>query len=237
MATEFRITRSVELKDGSPLRRYMDLPKFVDLLRTKSLYLRRADCFTDRFEGALTHSIRMAIQFERESDISTESADVFYERSRKGTFVSCWTFGAKDNMALWQLFGGASNSVAICTNVDRLTRMCSFWKERVHIAKVRYIDHFENPDMVVDCYTDLLEFKHEAFDFEREVRVMLPKQNDWRHNPEDFRLPISDLNELVINVVVAPDAGPWFLELVQDLAQRYGLKAPVRMSQLSTLPT
>ena len=93
---EKSITRDVELKDLSPLRRYMDLPKYVDLLRSKALYLRRADCFTDKFEGALTpasETVKLA-----------ESADIFYQRCRKGTFVCCWTYGAKDKMALWQLF-------------------------------------------------------------------------------------------------------------------------------------
>lgn len=237
MVAQAEVTRDVELKDGSPLRRYMDLPKFVDLLRSRALYLRRADCFNDKFEGALTSSIRKAIDSARESDKLAESADIFYQRCRKGTFVSCWTFGAKDNMALWQLFGGPSNSVAISTTAERVTRMCLAWPENSLIAKVKYIDHFENPDMVIGRYTDPLQFKHEAFEFEREVRLMISQQKSWQRNPEGMQLPIADLNELISSVVVAPDAGDWFLELVKDLGQRYGLKAPVRMSQLAALPS
>lgn len=237
MAAQIKVTRDVELKDGSPLRRYMDLPKYVDLLRSRALYLRRADRFTDRFEGALTLSIRKAVDSARDSDKLAEGADIFYQRCRMGTFVSCWTSGAKDNMALWQLFGGASNSVAISTTAERVTRMCLGWNESTLITKVKYIDHFENPDMVIGSYTDPLEFKHEAYEFEREVRVMLPQQDNWQLNPESLRRPISDLNELITSVVVAPEAGVWFLELVQDLGQRYGLKAPVRMSQLAALPS
>ena len=237
MAEKTEVTRDIELKDGSPLRRYMDLPKYVDLLRSRSLYLRRADRFTDRFEGALTPSIRRAIDSAKATNQPVEDADVFYQRCRMGTFVSCWTFGAKDNMALWQLFGGSSNSVAISTNAERVTRMCIGWNESALVTKVKYIDHFENPDMVIGRYTDPLQFKHEAFEFEREVRVMLPKQDSWQSNPEGLHRPISDLNELITSVVVAPDAGNWFFELVQDLGQRYGLKAPVRMSQLASLPS
>jgi hypothetical protein len=115
--------------------------------------------------------------------------------------------------------------------------MCIGWNESALVTKVKYIDHFENPDMVIGRYTDPLQFKHEAFEFEREVRVMLPKQDSWQSNPEGLHRPISDLNELITSVVVAPDAGNWFFELVQDLGQRYGLKAPVRMSQLASLPS
>ena len=233
---EKSITRDVELKDLSPLRRYMDLPKYVDLLRSKALYLRRADCFTDKFEGALTPAIRRAIDSASETVKLAESADIFYQRCRKGTFVCCWTYGAKDKMALWQLFGGSSNSVAVSTTAGRLTRMCIGWSESAHITKVRYIDHFEDPDMIIGRYTDPLQFKHEAFEFEREVRVMISQQENWKDNPEGVHRQIGDLNELVTSVVVAPEAGAWFFDLVQDLGKRYGLKAPVKMSQLASLP-
>jgi len=236
MDIKVSVSRDPSLKDKSPLRRYMDLAKFVDLLRTKSLYLRRADGFSDRFEGALTPSIRAAIDSARNSGRPTETSDVFYERCRKGTFVSCWTFGEKDNMALWQLFGGSGSSVAITTTTERLTRTCLGWNEDSIIEKVNYIDHFKDPDMIVGKYTDPLRFKHEAFDFEREVRLMVPMQRNWESNPDGIRRPILDISDLIIGVVVAPDAGNWFLELVQDLVHRYSLKASVKMSQLAVLP-
>lgn len=236
MGTDIEVTRDVELKDNAPLRRYMDLPKYVDLLRSKALYFRRADLFSDRFEGALTPLIRKIIDSRVDTDKSPEGADVFYQRCRKGTFVNCWTYGAKDNMALWQLFGGASSSVAISTTAARVTKICQGWEESALIKKVKYIDHFENPDVIIDDYTDPLQYKHEAFEFEREVRLLLPQQNNWQQNPEGLHRPIANLNELITSVVVAPNAGKWFLELVQDLGQRYGLKAKVKLSQLASLP-
>lgn len=232
-----KLSRDIDLKDGTPLRRYMDLPKYVDLLRSRKLYLRRADRFADRFEGALPPYIRKGIDSARSAANTGESADDFHIRCRKSTFISCWTSGAKDNMALWQLFGGASNSVAISATVGRVTQMCAGWSERTHIAKVKYIDHFENPDMILGRSFDILQFKHEAFEFEREVRVMIPQTENWQKNPEDLRRPISNLDDLITSVVVAPEAGPWFFDLVKDLSQRYALKAPVRMSQLASIPS
>ena len=236
MATEAEVHRDTDLKDGTQLRRYLDLPKYIALLRSSSLYLRRADRFTDRLEGALTPAIRRAIDSTRAEDLGAESTEVFYRRCRMGTFVSCWTLGAKDNMALWQLYGGASTSVAVNTTVRRLTSVCLTWGELVLLHKVRYIDHFENPNMVIGRYSDPLQFKHEAYDFEREVRVMLPRQEGWERNPEGLQRSVPDLSALVTSVVVAPEAGAWFFELVQDITQRYGLKVPVRMSALATLP-
>lgn len=175
MATKAEVHRDTDLKDGTQLRRYLDLPKYIALLRSSSVYLQRADRFTDKFEGALTPAIRRAIDSAWAEDCGAESAEVFYRRCRMGTFVSCWTLGAKDNMALWQLYGGASTSVAVNTTVRRLTSVCLTWGELVLLQKVRYIDHFENPNMAIGRYSDPLQFKHEAYDFEREVRVMLPR--------------------------------------------------------------
>lgn len=236
MATDFKDTRDNELKGRSPLRRYMDLPKYVDLLRSQTLYFRRADLFSDHFEGALTPLTRKSINSRVDTDKSPEGADVFYQRCRKGTFVNCWTYGAKDNMALWQLFGGASSSVAISTTAERVAQICQGWNEETLIRKVKYIDHFENPNVIINDYTDPLHYKNEAFEFEREVRLILPQQSNWEQNPEGLRRPIANLNELITGVVVAPNAGNWFLELVQDLGQRYGLKAQVKLSQLAFPP-
>ena len=237
MATDPEVTRDPQLKPGSPLRRYLDFAKYTDLLRTSSMYLRRADRFTDRLEGALTSSIRKAIDESHRTHSNAEDADTFYQRGRKGTYVSCWTHGSKDNMALWQLFGGAASSVSINTTAERLTRVCLSWNENVQITQVKYIDHFENPDMVIGRYSDPLQFKHLAFDFEREVRVMIPKPLTWKENGEGIHRPLGSLDDLITSVTVAPDAGEWFIDLVREISSRYGLKASVRPSQLASLPT
>ena len=236
MAGKVRAPRDNKLKDRAPLRRYLDLAKYIDLLRTSSLYFCRADRFSDKFEGVFTSGIRKKINEEHTQGSRIESADNIYQRSRMGTFVNCWTFGKTDNMALWQLYGGASNSVAINTTFQRLDDICRSWDKKIQIEKVRYIDHFENPNMIIETYTDSLKYKHKAYEFEREIRIMLPQQDNWESNPEGMLRKVLDLNSLVTSVVVAPEAGSWFYELVQDVTNRYGLKAEVRMSKLAALP-
>lgn len=226
-----------DLADGAILRRYLDLPKYLDLLRTGKLYLQRADRFTDRFEGALTPAFREATDTAHRRGELPYNADEFYRRSRIGTYVNCWSLGAKDNMALWQLYGGASNSVAITTTVQRLTVACLEWNESVLIHKVRYIDHFKSPDMIVGRLTDILQFKHVAYDFEREVRILVPRQEgDWQNNPEAIKLPLHDLNTVIRSVVVAPEAETWFFDLIEDVTRRYNFTYPVRRSKLTYLP-
>jgi hypothetical protein len=46
-----------------------------------------------------------------------------------------------------------------------------------------------------------------------------------------------DFNLLIREVVVAHFAPEWLLDLVKQVAERYGLKAPINRSQLAESPT
>lgn len=216
----------------------MDLGKYLDLLLTRTLYLRRADKFTDRFEGAMTPAIREMLDDAHESGHWKENAEAFRGRARAGHFVSCWNGSAKDNMALWQLYGGASASIAITTTVGKLVDAGLSWQreECVLIRKVKYIDHFKDPDMSIGCPADLLQFKHDAYRFEKEIRIIVPQQREYETNPESLRLPLGDLNDFVREVVVAPEATESFVNVVEDVTRKYGVTRPVRRSRLTHLP-
>lgn len=56
-----QVTADVGIRQDAILRRYMDLPKLLDLLHTRALYFRRTDGFADRLEGALFPSLRTAL--------------------------------------------------------------------------------------------------------------------------------------------------------------------------------
>lgn len=101
---------------------------------------------------------------------------------------------------------------------------------------IKYIDHFENPDMIIGRLSDPLEYKHVAFEYEREVRALLSEGENWKNNPEGKRVGIGDINSLITSVIISPDADDWFVELVEDLAKKFGLKCAIRRSQLSALP-
>ncbi len=237
MTEDLKVATDVDLKRKLIVRRYLDLPRYLDLLRSKTLYFHRADLFSDRFEGALTPTIRKSIDDARRQGLIKYDADYFYRRSRMGSYVSCWSLGAKDNMALWQLYGGLSNAVAVTSTIGKIVAVGLPWRENVLIHRVKYIDHFKSPTMVVGRYTDLLRFKHEAYKFEDEVRLIVPRQHDqWESNPEGIRLPIEDLNMLIRSIVVAPEASAWFYELIKDVTVRYGIASPVRRSKLTYLP-
>lgn len=141
-------------------------------------------------------------------------------------------------MALWQLYGGAASSVAVTSTIDKLLAAAFHWEETVSIHKVRYIDHFKSPNMAVGTGggVDLLQFKHDAYAYENEVRLIVSRPKTWKTNETGIRLPLGDLNKVIRSVVVAPEAPSWFFELVEDVTKRYGVSRPVRRSKLTELP-
>lgn len=215
----------------------MDLPKLLDLLHSRELYFRRADGFSDRLEGALFPSLRAVMDKSHNDGSADHNADYFYRRARIGNYVSCWTMSGKDSMALWQIYGGVRNSVAITTTVERMIKTAHSWGRNVHICRAKYINHQRIPNYLIGNYMDVLQFKHEAYRHERELRIIVPQQSDpWEANPIALRLPIGNLDELVRSVVVAPEAENEYFDAIKGLCSRYGLRSPVRRSKLSLVP-
>ena len=233
---EISTTRGLRL-DGI-LRRYIDLPKLLDLLHSHHMYLRRADGFSDRLEGALFPSLRDSLNKTHAQGQSEYDAEQFYLRARKGSYVSCWTMSATDSMALWQLYGGVRNSVAITTTVRRLMNTAFPWGNGIQLYKVKYVNHIKVNTYVIWKLSDVLQYKHKAYQHEKELRLVVPRQEDnWDENPMGLRLPITNINNLIRSVVVAPEADDDFYKAVKDLCSRFELRSPVRRSQLSFVPT
>jgi len=155
------------------LRRYVDLPKLIDFLRTGELYLRQAARFEDLLEGTLPEQLRRSAK-ELIGDPS-----ILEKRNRERTYLSCWTVGRRDNMALWKLYGGATQSVAMTTTIKRMTKVAPSWGAygNVEIRKVRYVNFAGRrlPNGVYGHGKDLFTLKHIAYSFEREVRVVLTR--------------------------------------------------------------
>ena len=112
--------------------RYMDLPKLIDLLETKSLHFSRADTLGDRFEGSWTHGnaayrdkIYQYIAAETGEDWSFASGQEHLgnltKHLRRMTYINCWHAGETESAAMWKLYGTTAGSVAIQTTYKKLT--------------------------------------------------------------------------------------------------------------------
>ncbi len=229
-----------KVKNRAILRRYLDLPKFVELLRTRTIYLTRTDLLSDKFEGSLTPSIHRSINEAHSAGIISLSADEFIKKSRENTYINCWTLSAIDNMALWQIYSNTSTGIAITTTKEKLIQECLNFASNIHIEllKVQYINHFNNPDMVISSYTDPLRFKHKAYGYEKEIRVVVDvsiKKPPDSEQSGGIEIPVN-INNLIRSVVICPEAKDWFCEQIHDLAKRYKLNVPIRKSKLTYMP-
>lgn len=231
---------SSDLPDTTVLWRYLDAAKFLHLLHTQSLFFARGDQFEDRYEGAFTKSIKHAIESSYQTNSIAFTYDEFKKRLRERVFVNCWHSSQNDSMAMWSLYGRSSAAVAITTTVGQLRKAIKDAKlpSRVSITKVEYVKHWRDPELKIDPYSNVFAYKLVAYEFEKEVRVIIDRFH------EEFGAPVLELGmsvevslkTMLRSIVVSPEAASWFLELVEGVVEKYGVTVPVRRSKLAFEP-
>jgi hypothetical protein len=227
-----------DLKKTLVLRRYMDLPKFVDFIQRKELYLGQASRFDDYLEGTLPEKIRQIVRklpdfLECYSDPTTWESN-----NRDRTYLSCWTHEKNDNMALWKIYGRSNESVAITTTVERLIEIAPAWSKygRVDIKKVKYINPSKRlPNGVYAFDQSVFGLKHKAYAFEKEVRIVITSPDDNLISlPRAIRVPVK-IDSFLKDIIVAPEAGDWFLDIIKYVTGKYEVRTPVHRSALTKL--
>jgi len=231
------VSKDLDLENNQVISRYMDLPKFVDLLRTSELHLERAGNLDDQLEGTMPESIRKDFieVYNKEVEQNQKSVEILEYENKLRTNISCWTLGSEDNMALWKIYGGSAQSLSVSTTVEHLISsafpLCD--EGNIILKKVRYINHAgELPNGVYSLNRNTFGLKHEAYFFEREVRLVVTRP--LGSHAKALRLPVV-VNNFLKKITVSPLAGEWFFNLVTDLTEKYNVTVPVEKSSLSFL--
>jgi len=111
--------------------RYMDLSKLIWLLDNKKLYLSRIDLLGDPHEGSYTKKGYELLSnvLKKETKIKDPlkhakkiKAAVSQARFnlRKGAYVNCWCLNNFESEAMWKLYCGSKNGIAIQTTYQKL---------------------------------------------------------------------------------------------------------------------
>lgn len=87
LGTEVALDR--RLKRSRVLRRYVDLPKLVDLLSTKTLYLGQSSRFEDPLEGAFPERLRHFLQQRSGSRGGSDGVAEWEQKNRERTYLGC----------------------------------------------------------------------------------------------------------------------------------------------------
>ena len=230
------VSKDPYLEEDQIISRYMDLPKFVDLLRTNELHLEAAANFDDPLEGTMPESIRTSYnETAGKENQNTKSIEVQEFEYKLRTNISCWTLGAEDNIALWKIYGGSAQSLSVSTTIERVISSAFEWCEEgdIIIKKVCYINHAgQVPNGVYSLGENTFGFKNEAYFFEREARIVVTRP--YGSQAKSLRLPV-DVNNILTKITVSPFAGDWFFNLVTDITKKYKVTVPVKKSALSFL--
>ena len=221
----------------------MSFTKFASLLTKEALFFARPDKLGDPFEGSLSQlNVDLSPSI---NGIPPEEATLLHshmEDQRRLSLVNCWHQSEQESDAMWKLYSGDKEGIAIKTDFQSL-KMSLVGKETVYIGKVKYVDYNTTFIPENDPLAPLMH-KRKSFEHEREVRAIIQNHNivDGQiivGGPDIYKIGTYhdvDTSELIKEVVVPPYAEDWFAELVQATAGTHGLQAPVTKSSLATSP-
>ena len=221
--------------DNAVLWRYMDFTKFVSLLERSALFFCRADLLGDPFEGSISPATPAALPQNLTVGPHRLHAIDLREIVRLAR-VSCWNAVEFESEAMWRLYSRETDGIAIRTVFGRFTDAL-VGDETVLASTVQYRDYRTASIPFGNALLPLFH-KRMSFQHEREVRAMIlriPSQD----RPDESKGCYCkvDLAKLLEEIVVAPFAEEWFVDLVRSIAGRYGLGDRVRTSTLSDDPT
>ena len=219
--------------DDALLWRYMDFTKFVSLLETSALFFCRPDRLGDPFEGSISPVTPPSVA----ADIRDGPAVVYTVDLRQVmrlARVNCWHMSEFESEAMWRLYARERDGVAINT-VFADFKSAFRGDQAVSASMVQYRDYRSSPIPHGNALLPLFH-KRISFQHEREVRALYLQRDDRREESVGSYCEV-DLDKLVREVVLAPFADDWFVDLVRSFADRHALKDRVRRSTLSDNPT
>jgi len=242
----------------TPVWRYLSLAKLLALLRTRSVFLCRADIFDDVFEGSFTQgSLR-----DHADEWGMEYPDNLVTMAQWipcRSFVSCWHASEVESAALWKIYTGGEGSLAIRSTIGALQEAFPSTLEYKgdllviqDVRRIQYIDYRTAHPYLNDLAGPLC-YKRQAFSFEQEIRVIrqelptIPHPREGQPNGRAVLMeppPAVTGREIAVNVerlieavYIAPSSPGWLLPTVRETIKAFGFhRMDCLQSSLDELP-
>ena len=186
----------INFKGTDKIYRYLDFVKLSDILLNKHLFFSRADIQNDKFEGQLGNiNILQRKYMPNPEDLKEHTEEEFSILQRK-FLLSCWHMGTIESFAMWKIYAGDNQGVAIETTIDDLRDSIQYaneeilkkiptdqWDKKVFLSNsmregsVGYYDWKDTyiPDQFSWDYRRFL-CKLENFEYEKEFRLIIDGQ-------------------------------------------------------------
>lgn len=230
--------------------RYMDLPKFLQMLEQGGLYFATLSEFADKWEAVLGRELTQSIATHF-GGASGSVIQLFQEFS-KHTAVNCWYQGDGESIAMWELYTSTEYGVAIKSTVGDLMRALSVYEKEVFIGSVRYEDHTAPPTQTlaqpkITPYQAILQ-KRTCYRHECELRVITELLPSFPDNaalgtlivhpfPEQGSVIPVHLKTLIHSVTTGPHYPRWARDLLASALERAGISPPIIESNAFKPPT
>ncbi|MGV2964869.1 hypothetical protein [Paenibacillus sp. AGC30] len=229
---EYNIYNRGVITDKNSIWRYMDFSKFVSLLDKKELFFSNPSLFRDPYEGAYSERDFVNLIGEPYSyipdlkydfDIRRES---LIERTRNilnYVGVSCWHLNEEESAAMWDLYLGTSNGIAIKTSISNLINSFDHNEYDLFFGEVQYINYLQ--DMASQNAIETLFYKRQSFSHENEFRLIVFEDPDEQFFSEYGVNVQCNLEVLIDDIYVSPTSPSWFKDVVQSVTNKYDLES------------
>lgn len=212
-------------RDDLIIWRYMDLPKFFDLILNSHLFFTNMMNFTDQNEAMLPDAtIDEARSQLVQKGFNNDELDIelFCYAKNSGGFmrdlnlVNCWSEGADESYALWKIYvGDKAAGAAIRSTVSRLRSAIQngddAYPEDVYLGKVQYRDSISQ--LEVNRFS-LMMTKKTFYGYENEIRAFIlhyPRSEGGTQPPYELsigRYVRVNLSDLIDMIYISPFGGP-----------------------------
>ncbi|MCK4343306.1 MAG: hypothetical protein KAY37_16450 [Phycisphaerae bacterium] len=207
--------------------RYLKFERFVEILKTHSVWFSRPFRFEDKWEGLFPPSyLRRTRQYADANDIPFDEFDHEFRkrllRHRYAHFVNCWHISDHESDAMWKLYALAPCGIAIQSTVGDVNECL-----RPHNSgRVIYYDPSQDVRSPTIFGPHDILFKRSPFSWEQEYRFWFDDEEllDKIESGEEFSVGtlsygrpvgITDMPRLVRKIVVAPGAYDRLIEQVR----------------------
>lgn len=183
-------------KGTDKIYRYLDFVKLSDVLLNQRLFFSRTDVQNDKFEGQLGNINVLQQKYMPNQNNSKKHTEKEFRMLQRMFLLSCWHMETIESFAMWKIYAGNNQGVAIETTVDDLMDSIIYshqeilksipserWDEKIwlsnniHSGSVYYYNWNDTyiPEQYLWDYRRFL-YKLENFEYEKEFRLIIDGQ-------------------------------------------------------------
>lgn len=222
--------------------RYLDLPKLISILDKKKLFLPRITLFNDPLEGSIPQKNKEVFEdfYKKSGNIEGKKETSDYARALMDfTYVSCWHLNNNESEAMWKLYCGSNQGIALRTSYKKLTEVIK--DTSFQTGLVRYIDYDTeyfgyDKNIIRDKkfyhalnLANAFMHKRNVFEHEKEVRIIKIDYDSLNKNifveTKKKKPPLGifvdfDINDIKM-IYVNPYADNWYFDVVNSVISKY----------------